>query len=288
MLDSLTHNQKSIALAITGFGFFAIADCCAKWLSDYYWVGQVISVSSLFSLIFMLFIAKYLGGLKQTLQTKKRRIHCLRGLCHAIISFLVVLAFSKLPFAQTYTLFFISPFIATILSIPLFKEKVSTHGWISIILGFIGVLVILRPGFGIFNPWLLLPLLSAFFISTLFLLAKTLGSEETPLSLAFYPIVTTLIVSTAYSIPFFTSIELMHMPIYILQGITLTFGMIGVAGAFRMGKSAIVSPFHYTQIIWAVILGYLVFAEKPDIWTLIGGIIIIGSGIYLIKSSEKP
>lgn len=287
MFSHLSDNYKGIIFAIIGFGSFAIADACAKWLSASYTVGQVICLSSFFALAFMLLISRYLGGLKETLRTKKRKIHALRGLNHVCISFVVILAFSKLPFAQTYTLFFIAPFIATILSIPIFKEKVDWHGWLAIIIGFSGVLVILRPGFAEINPWLFLPLIAAFFIAGLFLLARGLGKEETLLSLCMYPISATFVASCIYGAPGFVWPETKDIAIFALQGVTLTIGMTGVANAFRTAKSSVVGPFHYTQIIWASLLGYIIFDETPDRWTVLGAAIIIGSGIYLIEREHN-
>ncbi len=287
MFSHLSDNYKGIILVTIGFAAFSVSDACGKYLTQYYPLIEYIAINAFFALVILLVLSPKLGGLKKTLKTKKLRIHILRGLCNTIISVLVVGSFSKLSMAEAYTLLFVAPFITTLISIPVFKEQVNWHGWVAIIVGFIGVLVVLRPGFETINPWLFLPLLSTFFIAGMWLLSKYLDDQETLLSLAFYPACINMFILGSFSIPFFVMPNPVHIPIFTLSTSMVIIGIIGITTAFRIAKSSIVSPFHYTQMIWGILIGYIIFGDFPDIWTLLGASIIIGSGIYLIEKERS-
>ena len=148
MFDHLSNNFKGIILAIMGFSSFALADANAKYLTTLYEPAHVVGIVAIFSSSICLMLSPFLGGLKKTLRTKKLKFHLGRGILNVIVSLLIVLAFSKLTLAGTYSMVFMMPLIATLLAIPLFKEHVSKHGWIAIIGGFIGVLVVVQPRCG--------------------------------------------------------------------------------------------------------------------------------------------
>lgn len=287
MFVGLGNNYKAIILAIIGFGAFSISDSCTKWLTEYYSVFQIIGIKAVFVITMALCLSPWLGGLKRTLRTKKRTVHLLRGLINTILGVTVTVSFSKLPLAQAYTLFFVAPLLTTLLAVPIFKERIDWHGAVAIVFGFIGVLVVLRPGFDTFNPWLFSALLSSVFIALLFLLAKALNSHETLLSLPLFPVASDLIIMLPFVWPVLFILNPDHIPAFALSAFMIIVGFIGTSVAFRMANSAIVGPFHYTQIIWAILLGYFIFGDLPDLWTLLGGSIIIGSGIYLIETERR-
>lgn len=287
MFMHLSKSHQAILLAIAGFGAFSINDAGTKWLTAFYTPFEIIGVKAVFIMLIVLCFSPWLGGLKRTLRTPKRHIHILRGLVNTGTGIVVVFSFSHLALAQAYTLFFVAPLLTTLLAIPLFKEHVDWHGWAAIAAGFLGVLVVLRPGFGELNPWLFMALLSAFLIAILFLLAKALDGEETLLSLPFFPIASDIIILLPFIWPVFFVLKPTHIPVFLLAAVMVIIGFICVSVAFRMARSSIVGPFHYTQMIWAILLGYVIFGNLPDIWTLLGGTIIIASGIYLIETERR-
>ena len=287
MFTHLNNTYKAIILAVIGFGAFSLGDASTKFLTHHYSVFEIIGIKALFVMVIILCFSAKLGGLKKTLKTKKLPIQIMRGLVNTIVGVTAIYCFAKLPLAQAYTLFFAAPFITTLLAIPLFKERVDRRGWLAIITGFIGVLVVLRPGFAAFNIWTLVGLLSAFLIAVLFLLAKALDDDETILSLPFFPMASDVILLLPFVWPALMILSPFHILIFVFSSLMIIIGYIGISLAFQMASASIVGPFHYTQMIWAVFLGYFLFAELPDIWTLLGAAIIIGSGIYLIERERS-
>jgi drug/metabolite transporter (DMT)-like permease len=187
MFNALSTTYKAIVLALIGFTSYSVADTSSKLLSAHYSVYQIIAGVALVILILCVLLAGKMGGWQKTFATNKRRIHLARGITNSIISVFLILALSKLPLATVYSILFTSPFIATLMAIPVFKERVSFHGWVSIIGGFIGVLLVFRPGVIAFDPDLIWALMSAGFIAVMFMLSRALKNEETALSLAFFP-----------------------------------------------------------------------------------------------------
>ena len=143
------------------------------------------------------------------------------------------------------------------------------------------------PGAADLNPDLLIPLVAAVFIALLFLCARPLGEEETLISLAFYPACTNVLLITPLVLSLYGLPALTDIPLYIIQAILIINGLTCTALAFRIGKASIVSPFVYTEIIWAIGFDYFLFKQAPAIWTIIGAGIIICSGIYLIESERR-
>ena len=285
--STLNNNFKGIILAFIGFSCFALADANAKFLTLTYEPEHVVGTVAIFSSLFCLALSPFLGGLKATLQTKKLKFHLSRGILNSIVSLLVVYSFSKLTLAGTYSMIFMMPFIATLIAIPIFGEAVHKHGWIAIIGGFLGVLIVVRPGLADVNPYLFVPLIAAFFIALLFLCARPLDHKETLISLAFYPAFSNVIFITPLVIALYGLPALSDLSMYAIQALLVIGGLTLTALAFRIAKASVVSPFIYSEIVWAIGFDYYVFEDLPDIWTFIGGAIIIASGIYLIETERR-
>ena len=287
MFTRFSPNIQGIILAIAGFAAFTLADATAKYLTLFYPVIMVVGLEALAAFSLCLLLGKFLGGFKPTLQTRQLKIHILRGLCNMIITLLAILGFSKLPMTLTYTLIFLSPFLTALMAIPVYKDKIHIHGWIAIALGFIGVLVVLRPGTEEFNIWVLIPALAAAFIAAGFIISRALSKDETILSLAFFSVIPSILTVFPISLYLYGLPALEHIWIFLISGASFMAGLIFLALAFQRGKSAIVAPIQYTQLLWGAALGYLIFGDLPDFWTIIGAAIIIASGIYLIETERR-
>ncbi len=286
MLSSLNNTQKGILAAFSGFTSFAVADACAKWLGMHYEILHIIFWTYYISLVIGLCLSPFLGGIKKTLSTKKLHIHISRGVCALAIALCVVTALKALSLAMLYTILFLAPFLTTIVARPLYKEPVPFKNWCIIVLGFSGVLVAFRPDFTNILPEIKYAFLALIFIVALGLLARPLDNRESLLSLSFYPALTILILLSTTVLPNLTLPELNHIPIFVLGGLSVTIGLSGIAHGFRIAPFSIVAPIHYIQMVIALIVGYIVFNDLPDIWTIAGASIIIISGLLLISQKN--
>jgi drug/metabolite transporter (DMT)-like permease len=122
----------------------------------------------------------------------------------------------------------------------------------------------------------------------MFLLSRALKNEETALSLAFFPALSNVVFMVPLAALHFTPIELVHVPLFLLSGFGVFGGMLGIAMAFQTGKTSVVSPFHYSQIVWALLAGYFIFGDIPDAWAMAGTCVIVASGLYLLFMERAP
>lgn len=272
-------------LAAFGFSLFSIGDAFLKAMTNDFTAIQTAFWISLTSMIGYVSISPELGGIKQIFRSQKKHLHLLRGLMGVIIFFMMINGFQKLGLAMSYTLVFMAPFIAALLSIFTLKEKIGGHRWTSIILGFIGVLVVLRPG-SVPIQWAAIGVLfAAFCFAFSTILTRKIGNDEPTLSFAVYGSGVSLVIfgalmiindgfailPTMEQITFFISVSFFHIG-----------GTFAATKAFKGYETALIAPFHYVQLIWGIIFGYLLFNDKIDLWTGVGATIIVASGVYLI------
>lgn len=282
----LTDNQKGMLLALLGYTAFAISDLCVKILNEDYSTIQIVMIIMFACSMLLLALSPIIKNDKPLFKTKHLKLHIFRGVMNVIIALLFLTALSKLTLANAYTIVFAKPFFAVILGMIFYAEKPTLKRWIVIAVGFIGVLIAMQPSSG-FEPMMLAPLFAAVFAALMFIVSKSLKGDSI-FQLGFYP----AIISAFLCFPIvmwngFTPIQLPHIPFFALSSACISVGMIAVSRGYGMGESGVVGPIHYTQIIWGILFGFLIFGDVPNIMTLIGASVIIASGLYLVWDQRK-
>lgn len=279
------NEKKGMFYALAGFSLLAIGDLFIKFLSeDGFDPAEIAFFLNLFYLPFLLLLSPILGGIKATLRTENLWLHIFRAFLGIITFMIVVNAFHKLGFSLTYSLIFAAPFFATIISAVFLKHKVHAHRWTAIIAGFIGVLIILRPGFVVIEPVAYTVLFAAILIAINHILARKIGEHEPLMAFTMFQCVIAVQVFAFMifwdgeaKIPLGTDwLHFLVIAIFHMSGALLT------SRAFAIADTAVVAPFHYVQLLWGTGFGIIIFSTVPDIWTGLGALIIVFSGIYLI------
>ncbi len=203
-----------------------------------------------------------------------------RGLGLLCSSIFFIVALGYLPIAGATATGFVAPVFVTGLSIVFLGEKVGLRRWAATILGLAGVLVIVRPGTSAFDPATIFPILSALgWAAALVLTRKISGADRAVTTMAFSALTGFLVLSTV--VPFYWIAPNWNQ---ILLGggigVSSTFGHWIVVLAFRYADASVLAPFSYVQLLWVTLLGFFVFSEVPDLWTLGGAALIIASGVY--------
>lgn len=289
MFRTLSDNQKGITLAVIAFSSFSCGDVFVKYLGQFYAPASIALFIASYILIMLTVLRSKMGGFQNTLKTPKWKLHIARALCFACEFLLIIYGFSHLPMAVSYALIFLAPFLAPLIAIPLLNIRPTKKQWVAIAVGFIGVLIILRPGFVPLNlPATGLLVGAVFFATGNILVRKIEDGKQTLLSWAFYiEIVTVLITGALYAFnP--EPISPVHMLALLGTAVFFMVGLLTISKAFLLAEPADAAPFQYIQILWGVLFGYLVFGDIPDIWTGIGGTIIIGTGIWLVRHQKPP
>ena len=204
-----------------------------------------------------------------------------RGLVLAGLNCVTIFAFGKLPLADVHAVLSAAPLFVVALSIPILGEPVGLRRWAAVVVGFVGVLVIIRPtGAGLANPWILLPVGSAVLFAVYQVLTRLASARDAPDATFAYTGLTGFVVMSLAG-PF-----VWVWPDAFDWGMLAVAAALGILSHFLLIKgleyapASLVQPFNYTGLVWAVVLGLVVFGDFPDDATLIGSVIVIASGLY--------
>ncbi|MCG7628620.1 DMT family transporter [Epibacterium sp. MM17-32] len=287
-------NIKAALLALLAYVIFSTHDVVVKYVSAEVSAFQIVFFSSLlsFPLLTMMMVRDSTPG---TLRPQHPGWMALRSLSMSVVPASAFYAFSVLPLAQTYALLFATPLLITLLSIPILGEKVGLPRMAAVLLGFVGVLVVLRPGQTTLGPGHAAALLAAFGNAFQSVILRKLSHVERRVVLMLFPMLTTVVVM-GLTLPFvyvpLTGPELGGLAIIAAFGFCATLLLVT---AYSFGEAAVVAPMQYSQIIWATIFGALLFDESVDLLTLVGAAIIIASGVFIVlrearggRSSNTP
>jgi drug/metabolite transporter (DMT)-like permease len=270
-----------LGLGALAFGLFSLMDALVKWLSADYPVPQILLCNALFALVPVGAMVARGGGLPQ-LRTRRLGLHLVRGVLGTTGGFLAFYAFSRLPLADAYAIIFATPLLITALSVPILGEAVGWRRWSAVLIGFVGVLVMLRPGVAPLGAGSLAALGAACASACAILLVRKLSITETTPSIAFYSNVTAVVLvaivfGRAFVLP--SPIDLALMATSGLLGGT---ALLVLIAAYRRSPAALVAPFQYSQMLWALLLGALLWSDFPEPAMLLGASIVAGSGLFIL------
>ena len=270
---------RGIALILASTVFLGTSDVTAKYLSA---TLPSIEIAWIRFLVFALIMVPAMvpGSPLFALRTRRPGLQLLRGMTLLSSSLFFISGLRFLPIAEASATGFVAPLFVTALSIVFLAEKVGVRRWIATAVGLIGVLIVLRPGTGAFHPAAFFPLVSAFaWAGTLIMTRMMSGKERAATTMTWSSIAGVCILSAL--VPAVWVTPGWHDILFgILIGIASTAGQWIVVLAFRYADASVLAPFSYTQLLWVSILGFLVFGELPDVWTVTGAVFIVASGLY--------
>jgi len=271
---------KGIGLGLAGFAIFAVHDALIKSVEGIP-VFQTAFFAVLFSFVpFTLFLA-----FDRTERTMRPNLPLLVGLrCLFTVTGLlcVFYAFGKLPLAEVYSLLFAAPILITLLAIPILGERIRLIRWFAIVLGMVGVLVVLRPGSTTFSLDHLAALGAAACVACNSIVTRKIGSREHSVTLIIYPMLSNVVITGIA-----TAFVYVPLPGDVLVKLAAV-GALSVVGqtlmvlAYRASEAQFVAPMQYSQMLWALLFGALIFNESIDRTVLLGSAVIVCSGLLFI------
>ena len=281
---------KGIVFLLMAHLAFTGMDIGMKALSHDLPVVQILFVFFLGFAMVAAFRAQRGAGIAVSLKTGRLPLHVLRALLLPLNIGCVVIALGRLPMAETQALGLTFPLMVTALSAPLLGERVGTVHWAAVAMGFAGALVIVRPGFAAFDPAVLIILLGASSFALYLILTRMLSRTESSERLMLF---TGLIGVAVLVVPALLLWEMPDARGWRLLALVAAGGVAGhslVILALGTAPASVLQPFNFAQLLWAAIAGYLVFGDVPDRFTLIGGAIIVSSGliVWYRERRKKP
>jgi drug/metabolite transporter (DMT)-like permease len=273
-----------ILLMLLTMVFFVSADAIAKYLTRSYPVIEVTWGRFVFHLALLL---PFFAGRRNLalFRTNRLRLQLARSLLQIGSTVLYFSAIALLPLATATVIAFAQPLLLTVFSVPLLGERVGLRRWSAVLIGFVGVLIIVRPGGGAavgVSHWaLLLPLATAAVSAFYQIATRLVASHDRVETSLFFTAVSGAIVASA-AVPFvWRPPDLAGWCLMLATGVLAGAGHYCIINALKRAPASVLAPFSFTQLIWATGLGYLVFGDLPDGATLLGGMVIVGSGLYV-------
>lgn len=277
-LAGVSQPFKGIVLVVVATFLFSSHDALSKYLTGFYPVMMVVWARYVAHTLLMMGIFLPQSGL-HVLRTRKPLLQALRATCLLGTSLLFICGLQYIPLAEATAVNFLAPLMVTALSVPLLGERVTTGQWLAVLTGFVGVVVIVHPGGELFTPAVLLPLGSALCFCFYQLLTRKLSEVDSATTSNFFAgLFNTLVMSAL--VPYFWQMpSLFHGVLMLALGACGMLAHLFLTQAFRHAPPALLAPFGYCQIVFAGVLGVLIFSHTPELTTLIGIAVICLSGL---------
>ncbi len=277
--------RSGILYMIAAVLIFALINAGIKWEAARYPLGQLIFLRSLFSLVPCLALVSANGGW-QTLRTHRLSEHVGRGVMQFISIVSIFAAFGMMPLADAVAITFSAPLFLTMLSVPMLGERVGRHRWAAVLVGFIGVLLMIASGGGfgggVFSSGALLALLSAAISASVTIAVRRMTLTEATTTLITYQALITLVLSAALLPLGWTALRWADALVLAAIGLGSGIGQFWWTQAFRFAPAAVAAPFSYLAMVWALILGYVVWGDVPTPSLIAGGLVVAASGLYIL------
>ena len=301
----MTSDQKGIILVIVGMLLFSVQDALIKNLSSHASLIQIFVCRGLIGIVILSLFLK-LTNRTFSIKSNNPKIAIARAMLFPFAFLCFYLAIAAMPIAEASALFFVSPFFMTILSKIILKNKVGIHRILAIIVGFIGIIFIIKPELNNFDWVMILPIMCALAYSLSMILTIYTKDSDTAYQQTSHVYLGSIVVGTVVYLSFgnyyqdyasnisigyllrawnFSDLTILYKILII--SIIGTIGILCLINAYRIGLPSVVSPFEYSMIINALIIGYFIFNEKPDKYSIFGMTLIITSGIYIFFR-ERP
>jgi drug/metabolite transporter (DMT)-like permease len=281
-LSSFGANRRGILALIVGMAAYAVSDVATKLVARTHPFGEVIAVRGLFTILLVGLLLVGLGNLRH-MRGAVTPLVLIRSVFDALSSGIYVAALIHMPIANAAALIMVQPLILVALSVALYAEIVGWRRWTAIVVGFAGVLFIVKPTPAAFDGWAFFGLGAALFGALREIATRRLDPALPTMVVAFMSIVALTLLGFAVGITEqWRALALREVSYLALAACFFSLAVYLAVRAFRGVDLSVVAPFRYTFLLWAGIAGYVFFSELPDPWSVAGAALIVGSGLYTL------
>ncbi len=279
-IDDRQNIPVGIGLMLAGFVLFSANDALAKWMVGIYPPGQMLLIRSIASIVVISpFVLR--AGIRSLLEVEHPWLHVLRVVFATAEVLFFYWAVSGLALADTITYYLAGPIYVTVLAAFFLNERIGWRRWSAVAVGFVGVLIALKPSSGVFNYHALVAF-GGSILYALFLVVTRRLRETRDLTLAAWQTVGTLIAGVALApLDWRPFVHTQDIPMLAMLGVTALIAIVAVNRSLRLAPASVVVPYQYTMIIWAALFGYFVFGDVPSWQVIVGAAIIVGAGLYI-------
>ncbi len=277
----LSKNTKGAILMVLSMAGFTCNDALVKSVTPFMNIGQIMLVRGLLTFLLVYVIARHLGALRH-IRIVAQPMVLLRVLCEIGAAITYLTALGQIPLGNASSILQSLPLAVTLGAALVLGESVGWRRWAAIIVGFLGVMIIIRPGPEGFTLAALYVVVSVFFAASRDLVTKRISADVPSLAITLYTTLANAVVGALLIVPLggwqpMSTTTFSHL---LLASALVFVGYQSIVMAMRTGEISFIAPFRYTSLLWALGLGFLLFGERPDAWTITGAVVVIGSGLY--------
>ncbi len=261
---------------------FSAGDTLAKFLTSTFHPVQIIWFRQLGLLVGVLILLCFRGW--SILQTSQRGLQMTRGVLAVASSILFVFALQYVSLVDAVAASFVAPFFLTIAGAIVLKERVGIRRWSAVVVGFLGAIIVIRPGMGVVHPTAMLVVIAAALYASRQVIGRLLAdTDKTVTTIAYTAITASVVISIPLALYWTWPENSTQWLLLLSMAIVASLGEMLIIKALEVAEVAVVAPIHYTLIVWGTLYGFLVFNQLPDYWTLIGTLIIVAAGLYTLR-----
>ena len=304
-MKSLGSNVQGVGFLVLGMLIFSLQDIAVKWIGGDYPILEIVVFRSLTALPLTLLFFRFEGG-RGLPTTTRPRLETIRGLCYFLSYTTYFMGLAALPLADIAAIKFSGPLMITALSVMLLGETVGPHRWVALLVGFMGVLLIVRPGFAAFNLGSVFILISVLFYALAAILTRRLQTTDSSATMAYYSslvylLATVVLVPVVFlvgdfpdahpSIAFlfrsWATPSLLDGVIMAGLGLVWAGGMYFLARAYSVALASVVAPFEYVALPINVLWGFVLWHQLPALTTWAGAFLALTSGLYVLYRERR-
>lgn len=277
------HRWRAALFMLAAVGLYALMDAGLKLLTAHYPPMQISAMRGGASLPFVLVWVLSTVSVRSLFRVRWP-LHLLRAVLGIMMMAPFVYALRTLPLSTAYTIFFVAPLLITALSVPILGERVGPRRWAAIAIGFLGVMVVLRPtGEGVASLAGLAVLLAAFGYAVSAITVRVLARTDSIQSIVVWLLVSMTVGAGLLALPHWVPIRAEDLWLIAGIGVAGALGQYAITEAFRCGEASLIAPLEYSALLWGVLLDFSLWNVLPDAMTWVGAAIIVLSGLYLLR-----
>ena len=276
-----------VILMIAGLALYPLSDAFIKHLMGTYTVHQTTFLRALTRLFPLMIATFFQGGPRRVLSTSHPWQHAVRLCVNLTYTLAFMYAVSLGSLTVVYTLSYTSPFFMIVLSALMLKETIGRDRWAAVAIGMVGVIIAMRPGAGVFE-WAAILVLAGTFLGALNkILMRRLASTEHSLAIAIYPNIVMVVATLPFVFNSWQSMPMIHWGLFAIVGGITALGQYCIAQALRYTQASTLAPIDYSSFFWVVALDFFWWERAPDMYTLTGAAIIVGSNLFILYKTRR-
>lgn len=277
-----TDSLRGIALMALGMFLFSGVDTIAKFLTETVHPIQIVWSRQTGLLLGVLVLIAIQG--RSVLNSSQPKLQIGRGVLAACSATLFIVGVAYVPLADAVAITFVAPFIVTILGALILREPVGIRRWSAVIIGFLGTLIVIRPGMGVIHPAAILLIVAAAAFAMRQVLSRFLaGEDKVQTTVAYTAIVSWLLLSVPLPFVWETPVSKLEVFLLVTMACVAALAEVLVIMALDAAQAVVVAPVQYSLLIWGTFYGFVVFNQLPDGWTLLGAAVIVATGLYTLN-----